>query len=99
MRKDRKNRPRPPAKLTPELSEYLAYIGAIGGQTSRRWLSKTHARQMVTIREAKRRALKKGRIEWALKRVPLPREKSVSVQPRPAVRARRLVGTLGADSV
>jgi hypothetical protein len=99
MRKDRKKRPRSPAKLSPELREYLAFIGAIGGQTSRRWLSKSHARQMVAIREAKRRALKQGRIEWALKRVPLPREESRSVQPRPAVRTPRLVGTLGADSM
>lgn len=41
--------------------EYLAYIGSIGGGTSRRYLSKSHARQMVAIREMKRAALRKGK--------------------------------------
>jgi hypothetical protein len=43
------------------LREYLAKIGRRGGITSRRELTKSHARQMVAIREAKRAALKAGR--------------------------------------
>jgi len=38
--------------------EYLARIGSRGGFASRRELTKSHARQMVAIREAKRAALK-----------------------------------------
>jgi hypothetical protein len=41
--------------------EYLAYIGSIGGATSRRELSKSHARQMVVIREKKRAAIRAGK--------------------------------------
>jgi hypothetical protein len=38
--------------------EYLAHIGARGGAASRRELTKSHARQMVAIREMKRTAIK-----------------------------------------
>jgi hypothetical protein len=41
--------------------EYLSRIGQRGGLTSRRQLSKSHARQMVAIREMKRAALKAGK--------------------------------------
>jgi len=41
--------------------DYLAEIGRRGGLTSRRELTKSHARQMVAIREAKRAALKAGK--------------------------------------
>jgi hypothetical protein len=41
--------------------EYLAEIGRRGGLSSRRELTKSHARQMVAIREAKRAALKTGK--------------------------------------
>jgi hypothetical protein len=41
--------------------EYLARIGSRGGFASRRELTKSHARQMVAIREAKRAALKAGK--------------------------------------
>jgi hypothetical protein len=41
--------------------EYFAYIGSIGGATSRRALSKSHARQMVAIREMKRAAIRAGK--------------------------------------
>jgi hypothetical protein len=41
--------------------EYLAKIGRRGGLASRRELSKSHARQMVAIREMKRAALKGGK--------------------------------------
>jgi hypothetical protein len=41
--------------------QYLAEIGKRGGLASRRELTKSHARQMVAIREAKRAALKAGR--------------------------------------
>ena len=40
---------------------YLAEIGRRGGITSRRKLTKSHARRMVAIREAKRAALKAGK--------------------------------------
>ena len=40
---------------------YLAEIGRRGGITSRRKLTKSHAKQMVAIREAKRAALKAGK--------------------------------------
>ena len=40
---------------------YLGEIGRRGGITSRRELTKSHARQMVAIREAKRAALKAGK--------------------------------------
>jgi hypothetical protein len=41
--------------------EYLAHIGARGGRMSRRELTKSHARQMVGIREMKRAAIKAGK--------------------------------------
>ena len=44
-----------------KVREYLAEIGKRGGLASRRELTKSHARQMVTIREAKRAALKAGK--------------------------------------
>ena len=40
---------------------YLAEIGKRGGLASRRELTKSHARKMVAIREAKRAALKAGK--------------------------------------
>ena len=40
------------------VSEYLAKIGRRGGLASRRELTRSHAKQMVAIREAKRAALK-----------------------------------------
>ena len=40
---------------------YLAEIGRRGGVASRRELTKSHARQMVAIREAKRAAFKAGK--------------------------------------
>jgi hypothetical protein len=43
------------------IREYLAQIGKRGGRASRRELSKSHARQMVAIREMKRAALRAGR--------------------------------------
>jgi hypothetical protein len=41
--------------------DYLARIGRRGGSASRRELSKSHARQMVAIREMKRAAIKAGK--------------------------------------
>jgi hypothetical protein len=49
------------AKAEKKIREYLAAIGKRGGIVSRRELSKSHARQMVAIREAKRAALKTGK--------------------------------------
>jgi hypothetical protein len=43
------------------IREYLARIGRRGGSASRRELTKSHARQMVAIREMKRAALKAGK--------------------------------------
>ena len=40
---------------------YLAEIGKRGGLASRRELTRSHAKQMVAIREAKRAALKAGK--------------------------------------
>ena len=40
---------------------YLAEIGRRGGITSRRELTKSHARQMIAIREGKRAAIKAGK--------------------------------------
>jgi hypothetical protein len=40
------------------VGEYLAAIGKRGGLASRRELTRSHAKQMVAIREAKRAALK-----------------------------------------
>jgi hypothetical protein len=40
---------------------YLGEIGRRGGITSRRELTKSHARQMVAIREMKRVAVKAGK--------------------------------------
>ena len=39
-------------------SDYLAAIGKRGGLASRRELTRSHAKQMVAIREAKRAAIK-----------------------------------------
>ena len=41
-----------------QIREYLAEIGARGGFASRRELTKSHARQMVAIREMKRAAVR-----------------------------------------
>jgi hypothetical protein len=41
--------------------QYLARIGRRGGSASRRELTKSHARQMVAIREAKRVTIKAGK--------------------------------------
>jgi hypothetical protein len=41
--------------------EYLAAIGRRGGLASRRELTRSHAKQMVAIRELKRAAIKAGR--------------------------------------
>jgi hypothetical protein len=43
------------------LREHLAAIGRRGGLVSRRELTKSHARQMVAIREMKRAAIKAGK--------------------------------------
>jgi len=44
-----------------KVREYLAKIGRRGGSASRRELTKSHARQMVAIREMKRAAIKAGK--------------------------------------
>ena len=44
-----------------QVREYLARIGSRGGFASRRELTKSHARQMVAIRELKRAALRSGK--------------------------------------
>jgi hypothetical protein len=44
-----------------EVRAYLAAIGKRGGLASRRELTRSHAKQMVAIREAKRAAIKGGK--------------------------------------
>jgi hypothetical protein len=44
-----------------QVRDYLAKIGRRGGLASRRELTRSHAKQMVAIREAKRVALKNGK--------------------------------------
>jgi len=44
-----------------KVREYLAKIGRRGGLASRRELTRSHAKKMVAIREAKRAALKAGK--------------------------------------
>jgi len=44
-----------------KVRKYLAAIGQRGGLASRRELTKSHARQMVAIREARRAAKKAGK--------------------------------------
>ena len=45
-----------------DVREYLATIGKRGGLASRRELTRSHAKQMVAIREMKRAALKAGKL-------------------------------------
>jgi hypothetical protein len=49
------------AEAEKKIREYLAAIGKWGGFVSRRELTKSHARQMVAIRELKRAAIKAGK--------------------------------------
>ena len=44
-----------------KIQEYLAEIGRRGGLASRRELTRSHAKKMVAIREAKRAASKAGK--------------------------------------
>jgi hypothetical protein len=44
-----------------KVREYLAEIGRRGGRTSRRELTRRHAKQMVAIREMKRAIIKAGK--------------------------------------
>jgi hypothetical protein len=46
--------------------QYLAEIGKRGGLTGGRELTRSHARQMVAIREMKRAALREGK-SWPLR--------------------------------
>jgi hypothetical protein len=52
--------------------EYLAKIGRRGGLASRRELTKSHARQMIAIREMKRAALREGK-RWPPRDRKLPK--------------------------
>jgi hypothetical protein len=51
----------PMTEAQKKVREYLAAIGKRGGLNSRRELAKSHARQMVAIREMKRAALRMGK--------------------------------------
>jgi hypothetical protein len=66
MMKSRSARPVPKSAR-----EYLKYIGALGGLTSRRDLTADQARKMVAIREAKRALIKSGKRELTRERWPL----------------------------
>lgn len=46
-----------------KIREYFAEIGKRGGLASRRELTRSHAKKMVAIREAKRAALMEGK-QW-----------------------------------
>jgi hypothetical protein len=82
-------------KVEKKVREYLAEIGRRGGEMSRRDLTKEQARKMVAIREAKRAAIKKGNIAWALKRQPLGvRPVITRPAPKPAVRPKRWIGIM-----
>jgi hypothetical protein len=48
-------------KAQKNVREYLAAIGKRGGLASRRELTRSHAKQMIAIREAKRAAVKTGK--------------------------------------
>jgi hypothetical protein len=48
-------------KTKNNVRDYLAAIGRRGGRASRRVLTRSHAKQMVAIREMKRAALKAGK--------------------------------------
>jgi len=48
-------------KTEKKVREYLVTIGRRGGLASRRELTRSHAKQMVAIREAKRAARKAGK--------------------------------------
>ena len=48
-------------KTKNEVREYLAAIGKRCGLASRRELTRSHAKQMVAIREMKRAAIKAGK--------------------------------------
>jgi hypothetical protein len=50
-------------KTEKKVREYLAAIGRRGGLASRRELTRSHAKQMVAIREAKRAAHRTGK-QW-----------------------------------
>jgi hypothetical protein len=50
------------AEAEKKIREYLAAIGKRGGLVSRRELTKSHARQMVAIRQLKRAATKAGKL-------------------------------------
>ena len=69
---------------------YLAHIGARGGLASRRELTKSHARQMVAIREIKRAALRAGK--------PWPATRSQNAQTSEAFpdRLRRMLASYAA---
>ncbi len=66
---------KPVSQAEKNVREYLARIGQRGGKSSRRELTKSHARQMVAIREAKRAAIKAGKPLSALGRTPLTTRK------------------------
>jgi hypothetical protein len=78
-----------PTKLGKDVRTFLSDIGKIGGQTSRRHLTRRQAKQMVAIREFKKAAMKAGKMELARKRIPLPKEKLKLPPPPPAVAPQR----------
>lgn len=75
-------------QLEKKVRAYLAAIGRRGGLASRRELSRSHAKQMVAIREAKRAALKEGKPLHRInrKRLTMHKDKSRSLHAPPAAR-------------
>jgi hypothetical protein len=81
-----------PSPLRKEVRAFLNEVGRIGGQTSRRELEPWQAKEMVAIREAKKAAIKAGKVAWARKRIPLSKRKPKRPRQRPAVIERRGYG-------
>lgn len=85
-----------PTEPEKKAREYLAEIGRRGGLMSRRELSREQAKKMVAIREAKRAAIKAGKVSSTLERWPLmvrPKRREPLRQP-PQIRKRRLIGNV-----
>lgn len=83
-------------RVESKVRAYFAEIGHRGGVTSRRELTRRQAKQMVAIREAKRAAIKAGKVAWALERWPLTirGENKKSGRRLPAIYRKRMIGKL-----
>ena len=88
----RKPKDSPKLPIDKKARAYLAEIGRHGGLSSRRELSRVEARQMVAIREAKRAAVRAGKVELTRERWPLKlRPSKAPGRPLPQIQS-RLIG-------